>query len=320
MEDTGQAATALSVEGVSQAVKRVHLGCDAELSSDKLEDVDFRACVLPRTVKEIRIASLRVHVPDMHSFSRASTAIAGALGVRSPFFLFAELETLHLRWFDFNYRDGIFARSLSPLPSPPTFHFATLLTLSLCDTFLFRRSYPTWTQRLIPTSSPLHRLLHVEFLHSLEDLDEDDDFDRALSLFAPQLTAFSLMLGGSELGTYPDFPWTKLTTLSRLTLFPSYWQPTTLLRAALQGVPSFRSVLRVSDCRDTDNQHQMEEPWKQEALGALSKVFAKAAPSVQELNMLSVERVEEDTIEAVAEGVDKLHQAMKARGGSFKYC
>ncbi|ORY76929.1 hypothetical protein BCR35DRAFT_305692 [Leucosporidium creatinivorum] len=257
VKDSREAAAVLSVEGAREAVKRVHLGCDESLASDELPDVDLGTVELPRSVKELRISGLCVNAEDLPSLGH--------------------LEVIHLRWFGLGYAMS----SLPALPIPASLPlFSSLSTLSLLDPYLFLQSFPTWTRWFNPTHFPLLRQLSLGFTYSLQELGEDDDFHEAPSFLAPQLTTLSVTQGFSELGNDSDFPWTKFIALCELALFPNYWQPTGLLRAALQSVPGSLSMLRVGDCRDVDKRYQMENAWQEDVLGALATAFAEGSPSL----------------------------------------
>ncbi|ORY73831.1 hypothetical protein BCR35DRAFT_306940 [Leucosporidium creatinivorum] len=302
VKNSKEAAAALSVEGARETVKRVHLGPYETRGFDvRLEDARLGAWKLPESVTEVRVASLRLELEDLPRL--------------------AQLGTLHLHWCDFGLDDD--DNPVSPA-SPPSFALPaplySLSTLSLVDPFLCTDSFPAWAHWLNPTTFPSLSRLSLAFTGSSERVGEDDDFRKALSLLAPQLAAFSLAQGGSELGIEPGFPWSKFTTLSRLALFPSYWPATDLLRAALQGIPSSLSALRVGACSDSDSHYQAETTWGRRVLETLSKTFAEGSPSLQALQVLSIEHVRHESNRAVVKSVKNVRQVMEARAGSFEYC
>ncbi|ORY76934.1 hypothetical protein BCR35DRAFT_353300 [Leucosporidium creatinivorum] len=299
VKDLKEAAAALSAEGACEAVKRIHYGLPYPWpDSDEMEDLDLGKVELPRSARELRISGFRVNGEVLPSL--------------------AQLETLHLRWCDLG-RDDVLALCASPpyFVPPPPLH--SLSTLSLGDPYLFPTAFPSWTAWFSPATLPSLSRLSIALGERSETVGQDEDFRQALSLLAPQLTSFSLAQGEGKFGTEADFPWTKFTTLSRLALFPNYWEATDLLQAVLQGVPGSVSALRIGDCRDFEIRYRMGRFWQQDVLEALATAFVEGSPSLQNLQVLSIDLLDDDKSDGVDVELEKLHQVMAARGGSLEY-
>lgn len=64
----------------------------------------------------------------------------------------------------------------------------------------------------------------------------------------------------------------------------------------------------------------MPRGWQQDALETLAVAFAEGAPSLAELQELTVERVRDDEMSApVVDSLEKIKAAMCVRGGPFEY-
>jgi hypothetical protein len=210
---------------------------------------------------------------------------------------------------------------LQVTPPPITANplFASLVSLALIDFFLYSDNFPQWSTWLSPTSLPSLRRLSIGFSsYELNFISADADFYEALSRLAPQLEAFSLTAGASETGLNQAFPWSSLTSLRTLALFPYHQEPVTLVQHALSNLGGSLSKLRIGDVREQESQLQMGTSWDEDVLGVLLQMFAEA-PSVRKPTMLSIESINQGTDEEMAESVEKLSQVMDTQGGSLEY-